>query len=300
MSKKVGLIIASVLVALGTAVCGVALVMANGDVTKIGFSDFQTKEYEISKEFSGISVSSMSADIRFQLSEDGKTRVVCFEKESVSHSVSVKEGVLTIQATDKREWYEHIWNFGNEMLTVYLPEISYGALTIEADTSDVQIRAPFRFESVNISLLTGDIDLERVNTGSMELSVSTGEISLEEITCTRDITVGVSTGETEIERVTCKNLSSKGGTGNIELSGVIVSEKMTMERSTGDITFENSDAAELSIRTRTGDVEGTLLTGKNFQVKTGTGRVRVPEGQTGGLCEITTGTGDIRITVRGN
>ena len=63
------------------------------------------------------------------------------------------------------------------------------------------------------------------------------------------------------------------------------------------MTFEGSDAAEIFVQTSTGDVEGSLLSSKVFIANTDTGKVDVPKSITGGRCEITTDTGDIRISV---
>ena len=58
-----------------------------------------------------------------------------------------------------------------------------------------------------------------------------------------------------------------------------------------------ADAGELHIRTDTGDVTGTLRTKKVFITETDTGKVEVPKSITGGECEITTDTGDIKIEI---
>ena len=49
--------------------------------------------------------------------------------------------------------------------------------------------------------------------------------------------------------------------------------------------------------TDTGDVRGSLLSEKVFIVNTDTGRKEVPDTITGGRCEITTDTGDVKITI---
>jgi tRNA pseudouridine55 synthase len=53
------------------------------------------------------------------------------------------------------------------------------------------------------------------------------------------------------------------------------------------------------VKTDTGDVTGSLLTGKTFIPHSDTGKVVLPDSTLGGRCEITTDTGDIRITVDG-
>lgn len=316
MSKKIGLIIAGVLVALGLFVFGGAVVASGGDFTKLGASNFQTNVHEISEQFDGISIETQTADIRFLPATDGKCKAVCFERESMKHSVSVQDGVLTIREVDERKWYEYLGGFGEETLTLYLPQSEYGALKIQSDTSDIEIPQNFRFDSVDISVSTGDveclasvnktlkiktstgdIELERMSASSMELSVSTGEVSVENVNCLGEIKITVSTGKAELENVACGSLVSKGSTGDITLKNVIASGKFTIERSTGDVRFERSDAAEIFVKTDTGDVRGTLLTAKVFAAKTDTGRIDLPRTDEGGRCEIITDTGDIQIRI---
>ena len=81
------------------------------------------------------------------------------------------------------------------------------------------------------------------------------------------------------------------------LKNVIANEKFDIERSTGDVKLELCDAAEILIRTDTGSVTGSLMSDKVFIVSADTGRVNVPKTTSGGVCQITTDTGDIRITI---
>jgi len=81
------------------------------------------------------------------------------------------------------------------------------------------------------------------------------------------------------------------------LKNVVAEEKLTIKRSTGHVKFESCDAAEINVKTDTGDVTGTLLSEKLFLCKTDTGRVDVPKATAGGVCEVTTDTGDIRLKI---
>ena len=110
--------------------------------------------------------------------------------------------------------------------------------------------------------------------------------------------MGVSTGKTKLSDVTCKNLISTGSTGDITLTDVIATERFDIERSTGDVEMEACDAASLIILTDTGEVEGSLLSDKVFVVRTDTGDIDVPKTTSGGICEITTDTGDVEIYIK--
>ncbi|MBO7292438.1 MAG: DUF4097 family beta strand repeat protein, partial [Clostridia bacterium] len=103
--------------------------------------------------------------------------------------------------------------------------------------------------------------------------------------------------DTGLADVTCANLTSTGSTGGIEMENVIASGKMSITRSTGDVEFYSCDAAEIFMKTTTGDIEGSLLTDKIFMTKSSTGAIEVPRTTSGGVCDITTSTGDIEIEI---
>ena len=118
------------------------------------------------------------------------------------------------------------------------------------------------------------------------------------MTCTGDVSVNVSTGKTVMTDVVCQNMDSNGSTGKISLQNVAASGTLSIKRSTGDVHFDGCDAAEIYVTTDTGSVTGTLLSEKVFIAASDTGRIDVPKTATGGRCEITTDTGDIRLSVK--
>lgn len=310
---KIWLCVAALLVLAGSVLFFGALALNKFDLT-----NYQTNEYEIDEEFNAFSLSSEEADISLVLSENAKPKVICYEQEKVKHAVSVQDGVLTVQATDTREWYERIGiHFGKAKITVELPLTAYGALTVNSKVGDIRIPKDFAFDKIEISVITGDVDCrastagglkittttgdirvqESKVTGGLALSVTTGDIAVEGVVCD-DFTLKVTTGRGDLKTVSCTNFSSSGSTGDIVLEGLLASGTMFVQRSTGDIRLNGCDAAELTLKTSTGDVTGTLLTKKNFIASAGTGKVQVPDTKDGGRCEITTGTGDIKLQIK--
>ncbi len=104
-------------------------------------------------------------------------------------------------------------------------------------------------------------------------------------------------GDVELTELSCKELFVTKNTGDVTLERVIASEGLYVKNDTGDIEFEECDAAIISMETATGDMEGTLLTGKQFDAKTSTGKIDVPESSDGGMCKLRTNTGSIQVTI---
>lgn len=318
MSKRtaVWLMIAAVLVLAGCILFAGVMTELKWDFKSLSTVQFETKTHTVTDAFDAVSVTADTADITFAPAADDTVSVVCRETSSMRHSVSVENNTLTIKLEDTRKWYEHIGiQFGSSAITVYLPEGSYGALTITGSTGDVYVPIDFTFASMdvrvstgdvssfastlgskNIRTTTGDILLKGLDAGSLALSATTGEISVKNVG-TGELTVSVSTGDVAMSGIRCNHLTATGSTGDVFLRDVLATQTFSIRRSTGDVTFEDCDAASLTVTTDTGDIKGTLLTAKVFVTHTDTGRVDVPKTAVGGKCELTTDTGDVNITI---
>ena len=294
-----------------------AFIASGFDFSKLNTANYETNSYTLNGNFETIEIRTDEAAVTFQPSEDGKTRVVCVEREKVRHEVFIENASLKILAADRRAWYDFLFLFSlkPQSVTVYLPSEHYAALTIAAKTGDVSVPVLFSFGDaeitvstgdvtfdassdggLKISTSTGDIHMNRVQAESIDLSVSTGRIEGRDIDCKETLSVKVSTGKTDLTDVACKVLRSTGTTGAVTLKNVVATEDFRIERDTGDVRFESCDAGQISVKTSTGNVTGTLCSEKVFVTKTSTGKVNVPDSVSGGRCEITTSTGNIRIS----
>lgn len=315
---KIWIITAASLVIVGLILFSVVMAQYRWDFNKLSTVKFETNIYEITDDFTDISVNTDTDDIIFALSDNGKCIVECYEEEKTKHSVSVRDNTLIIDVIDERDWHDHInIGFFSPKITVYLPESEYSSLSIDEKTGDIELPKELAFENVDISLSTGDVNfyasaserikikastgnicLDEVNAGELDLTVSTGKITISDVICENDVKVNVSTGRSKLTDVKCKNVISSGSTGDISLKNVIAVESFYIKRSTGDVEFKGCDAAEILVKTDTGDIKGSLLTGKVFVTQTDTGRINVPKTMSGGgKCEITTDTGDIKIDI---
>jgi DUF4097 and DUF4098 domain-containing protein YvlB len=286
------------------------------DFTKLGTSNYETNTYEMDSDFANICIDVETADITFVPSDDGKCKVVCHEDPDERHLVFVDGDTLSIASPKDVKFHINWLNFDQQKITVYLPKSEYTSLSVETDTGSVNLPASFAFGNVDISLDTGaavvlasatghinietdtgSILMEKLSAGSITLGTETGSISVSQLVCSGDFKTDVDTGRIKISDSSCKNFFSDGDTGDIHLDGFIASKKITIQRDTGDVRFSGMDAAEIYIENDTGDIEGSLLSGKMFTANTNTGRIRIPDDTEGGICKLTTNTGDIKVTI---
>ncbi len=309
-------IFGGIMIIAGLVLFGLAMIEMDLSFNTSDKQSIMATEDEL-EPFTNIRIESDTDDIYIIYNNGEGDKVLTPIRERAFYSITVEEDTLVIRMDDQRKWYDYISIFSDpEPISLYLSEKDYGDLCISADTADVVIEDSFTFASVDIAVTTGDIEYYpsatgdvslRTSTGSihadcekannMTVKVTTGDLFLENITCNGDLTHTSSTGDVELTNVQCQNMFTKGTTGKLTINGGSVSGKLTAERSTGDVTLHGFKAAEIEIETSTGDVRGTLLEAMDFRTETSSGSVNVPHSFTGGLCKITTSTGDIQLSI---
>ena len=307
------------LLVVGALILTAAMFSMKFDFRRLSTRKTVTNTYTPAGDFKDILISTHTAETTFLPSEDGKLKVVCVEEEGLQHVVTVSKDTLSIQAVDTQRWHEKIGVGGEKTsLTVFLPKKEYDVLTLKTSTGDVTVPAAFRFRSVMISASTADIDfrastegtigiqtstgdisLSGLQAGSLELTASTGHIRVSDSVAEGSVKVQTSTGEVGFTDLNCADAQVKTTTGEVDFVRVLASDSLRIETDTGDVTFDRSDAPEIRVETNTGDVSGTLLTPKTFEADTDTGKVKLPQSEPGGRCELISDTGDFEIEIVG-
>lgn len=275
---------------------------------------YEAMRYSVNEPFADIHIDTHEMNIEFILSEDGTCSVDSAVTEKFYPNVTVRDGVLTVTTVDERTWVDRLMMSADQPMQIRLPGTAYRTLSVESHTGDVTVDSRFSFDNVQITASTGDVTCGASAENAIEITASTGDITLENVKAEKlwlivstgriavkgaeiqkGVLLTVSTGKLEIDGLSCESLTSTGSTGRVTLRNLDVKHALWIERSTGDVNFENVDAETITVHTDTGDVTGTLRSAFYFVTETNTGKVRVPDTHSGGRCEITTSTGDIRI-----
>lgn len=321
MSKAVKkLLIAAAFLTISGCIIFIGAMAALGfDFSKLSTMKYETNTYEVSGGFDKISIDTDITNIVFARSDDESCKVVCFEAEKMKHSVRCANGTLTIGMTNDRKWYDYFGiSFSSPKMTIYLPQSEYTSLSIDTATGNIDIPEGFAFNKLEIESSTGNISCTANASDSIKIKSNTGNINISSVESKCDIDIKTNTGSVKLTDGACTNFTAESDTGKITLENVVAKDNVFVESDTGNITLTNviaednifiesdtgnvklksSDAAMLSIETDTGDIAGTLLSEKIFIAKSSTGKVNVPETESGGKCEIKTATGNIKIEIQ--
>lgn len=335
--KTVVLIVAASLVVLGMIVSVVGLAAMGFDFSKLGTGKSVTNTYEVDEAFENISIDNTQCDITLLPSTDGKFKAVCTSLENITHEVKVENNTLMIKEIDDRHWYEYVGiNLTNNEIILYLPETQYKRLTVNGNTSDIEISNKFSFESIDAIVTTGDITVKasvsdtlslesttgeisvsgtnpkkmtlesetgKVKVGSctvdsLTVSTGTGDISLNSVNASGAIALTASTGEMNVTNSKCKTLNVEVDTGDFEAENLLAEDDIIIYTTTGEVELLSCDGGLIKIKTDTGDVYCSFLTDKIVFAQSDTGDIKVPSSSEGGKCNITTDTGDIEVVIK--
>lgn len=314
--NTVAITVALLLLIAGIALAGAAFTMAGFSFDGFSSEEFEEVTHTVDGDFEHIMIATDIHDVTLALSDDSTCRVVGSESRNITIEYGIEGNMLVVRTVDERKWYDHIGIFcGDAKMTLYLPKDTYISLTAAANTGDVTVPESFTFTGASIATNTGDVEFRAKVTGELGLAADTGSITVSGVEPTK-LDVSVTTGKTVLENIKAGEISSNGDTGDLLLKNVYVERGIEIERgtgnvtltsviagaldvetSTGDVKLNYSDAESIEIETDTGRVDASLLSEKIFRCESSTGSVRIPETHSGGVCKVTTSTGNIHITI---
>lgn len=299
-AKKVTIITAIALLAIGLIISLCALIPLNFNFASLNTFNSAVNEYTVNESFRNISIEGVECDIRLMVSDDDKCRVNCVEEEKISHTVKVADDTLKIERKDNRKWYERIQFFywENMRIDIYLPKTEFADLYIESTSGDINISEKISFEKAELENTSGDINISKISADYIDIQTTSGDITINSVKADSELKLSSVSGDFDISDVDCRNISAETTSGNQKLSGVIAEKNMKINSVSGDIYFKQSDSDDIFVNTISGNVKGTILSDKIFNVDTTSGDINVPKSAVGGRCEITTTSGDINIALK--
>jgi len=300
-SVLIAVVIAAVSIFAGVILLAAAMIGVNFDVMQFNTVQMVQNAYEIEDVFSEIVIDVVESDVRFIASEDDVCVVQCTEYDEEAHQVSVKNGTLFITRVDTRDWYETFSiRFGEDSyaVTVSLPQTAYDSLQVTTVSGEIAVPKELTFGEAELGSTSGDIcfygscedllelhtisgdqELFRVHSGALVMGAVSGDLDLSQVTVAGDMTLQTTSGDTELEQVTADG-------------------QMQIDTTSGEIDLEYCDAGSLSLGSTSGDVSAVLLSPKHYTVSTISGAASVPKSQGNAPCEVSTVSGDIRISVK--
>ena len=302
---------------------GATLLIGGGAMFAFGLKDHkfvaETREVDLSdKDIKNFEFDLDVSDLNFIPTSDGTKKIVYHENSNLRHEDKVEEQTLFVSSKLNKKWYEWIIpDWSKKKVDLYLPGGDFASLKVKSSTGDINITQEYTFESADLSLSTGDIKFKANVSGDIKIKISTGDVNLENVAAksisiehstgkvnmknvnvTEAIVIDGSTGKTKLEAVRSASLNIKSSTGDVYLVDVETTGELKIHGSTSDIKFDGIDGNGIDFETSTGDIEGSVKSGKMFDVRGG-GKEVYPQSTSGApTFKARTSTGDIKISIK--
>lgn len=267
-----------------------------------GGSRVNTYEYIFREAFEAVDIRVGSADVRLMRSAGPETLVVSKREADRPEKVEIRDGVLVIEQPVRGKQaggirlFDFSFHFGHGgSVSVYLPERIWKSMQISSLSGDLEVE-DIHCESAYFKSTSGDIEGRHMTvSGPLEMEAMSGDITLLDFKGS-DVEISSMSGDIQVEQANGKSFSAKSQSGDIVFENVLTVGKLRGESTSGDVKLHRSDAGTLDLRSVSGDIQASLLSGKVFLAQSTTGDVRVPESAAGaGECRANTSSGDIKI-----
>lgn len=300
-SKKKMTLCAIIFIVIGLMLILISFISTGFDFSKINTYNLEKKMYSVTDDFDSIKMQGGSANVYFALSDDNQCYIETMETEKMSYSIEVTDKELTISVDDKGKWYDNITVFSwkEEKMIVYLPKSEYEALAVKCGSGDVRISDNINITEVDIITGSGSVKISDIRKSkNISIDTKSGDVKLSDIENAKNVSIKTNSGEIKAVNCEADDIQMCTKSGDIDGKNIIAGNNIDIQANSGDVDLNNSDAETLNIKTNSGDVSCSLLTDKVFVTKTGSGEVYVPHSTIGGICEIKTGSGDIKVKIK--
>ena len=260
-----------------------------------GNAKAEVNTYEFDDVINSVIIETTSFDVRIVKVIGEKAVVILREADLLRHDVEYSNGTLRI-VKRKTEGAVNAVNIPLE-IEVQLPEEKYSLIDIATGSGNITVGPDFSFEEAVYNTSSGGVLSDADVSGTLRSATSSGNQHINNV-YGKSVEAVSTSGDITMSAVYGTGVSVHTDSGTVDLRDVVIKGELQIITTSGDVDLSRCDAGGIAVKTTSGDVTGELLSGKEFSTSTGSGSIRIPESTTGGICEIKTGSGDIRITVR--
>ena len=263
-STKKWFIAAGILILLGIIVSIISFAASGFDLSAFVSTDDRTKkEYEIQRQDAvSLDITTISSDIILKESNSDAIKITCYESDKISFNTSVNNGVLKIEETDNRKWFEYL-----------LPFIGF------KDVSLIVELPKDNWENIALNSTSGDINAQSFNCVEFSSDTTSGDINLGSISAENQIRLDTTSGEVSLSSISdASSLSASSTSGDIEIYNAIV-DSIEVTTVSGNIDFSKIEADKYKMSATSGDIEGGIVGNENsvtFFTDTTSGDISVP------------------------
>ena len=266
-----------------------------------GKLNFGTLNKSFSQKVTALSIDCRGQDVLIRPSKDRNCYVTCSDYSDVSYTVELTNGVLSVIA--EGSMFDGLFRWGDAKVTVQLPpdyfQGLYDSLEVSTGSGDILVEEGVIFQRSKLESTSGDISFRADVQGKMTIETTSGDIELEDRSSlfAHQVELATTSGEITVRGQNARYLSAKSTSGDVTLDSCDIHE-LTVNCTSGDVELRYVDLENCNLQTISGDVSAGVGKAMDFHCSSTSGDVDTPPPVTnGGLCQVSTTSGDIEIWI---
>lgn len=186
----------------------------------LGYASYE-RIFDLS-EISDIIVEDQNRKIIVKPLTTSDVRVNYYEGHHEQYAFSLANGVLHIQSSSNRTWYDSLlalYDQTDPVLTLYLPPDFSGSLTLTTENQSIEASGLTAVETIQLQTSNAPITLSDIHAiGAISATTSNSAIWLSNLQTEADLRAATSNGTLSLTNGACQSLSMVTSNGLIEFS----------------------------------------------------------------------------------
>jgi DUF4097 and DUF4098 domain-containing protein YvlB len=243
MNKTLNILLVAVGVTFGSGVLvvGIAASTVGFNFAKLSTSQpFAYQDYESSKAFSAISVTENNADFKVYRNTSSELKITYGENNLEKYTFTETDDALKVSVSDTSKWFSLFnWSLETKVLTVYLPDMFAGALTMETKN--------------------GGIAVEDYAGGALSLATDNGSITATNVVSSGAASFETSNGALHVDGISASLVSLKNDNGYESVKNLSATAALKIQNANGAIAVSAIDvSSSISLHTSNGPISGDV------------------------------------------
>lgn len=254
---KIAIAVGCALLALGIVMILISSVLG-GSVSWNTTGKVEAASMDIDEPFSAVEVNEISADVKIKLSTDQRCHIEFGKSEREPLEIKVRDGILTLERKNKHKLFFISLGVGLQEMdptVLYLPESTYQTICVQTVSGDIALESGLSVETVELSCVSGDIQVGELTPKAISLECVSGSITLEDVCADKKLSCQTTSGDILLTRCDAQEIVLESVSGDL-LSGLRTAKQVNTDTVSGTVTAPPAQNANGTLRAETvsGDI----------------------------------------------
>lgn len=235
--KKAIIIIFSVILCVGIALVGTALIMTKGNISMLINEDREFLSIEESQVVVALAVNITADTIKIVASGDDKLHIEYYQRTNHPYTYTYENGKATFENEEKLSFIQGLNFVKSKDIIIYLPESVKQSITIKCASGNVVSEIDFDIENLTVELSSGNYTAKNIVTNIMNIDMSSGNLTLNNCKA-ESSTLQVTSGNMNILDCEIADTDINIVSGDVKINNSTIGS-LNIISSSGDISTEN-------------------------------------------------------------